>query len=97
VDAVAFFDGGLAWDSRVCGVVDFTRADSCAVGESHDVTIAWDRKAGQDPFLVREPLFSYGLGLRVNVFYTVIRIDYTWPINRPDRSGMLSFSFGPSF
>ena len=97
VDAVAFFDGGLAWDSRVCGVVDFTRADSCAVGESHDVTIAWDRRAGQDPFLVREPLFSYGLGLRVNVFYTVIRIDYTWPVNRPDRSGMLSFSFGPSF
>jgi hypothetical protein len=33
----------------------------------------------------------------MNVFYTVLRLDYSWPVNRPDRGGMLSFSFGPSF
>ena len=97
VDAVAFFDGGMAWDGRVCAVTDYSRADNCAAGASHDVSITWDRKAGEDPFLVREPLFSYGLGLRINVFYTVLRLDYAWPVNRADRSGMLSFSFGPSF
>jgi hypothetical protein len=97
VDAVAFFDGGLAWDSRVCRQYDYTRRDNCAVGQSEDVRITWDRKPGEDPYLVREPLFSYGLGLRINVFYTIVRLDYAWPVNRPDRGGVLSFSFGPSF
>ncbi|HEX6134649.1 MAG TPA: BamA/TamA family outer membrane protein [Longimicrobiales bacterium] len=96
IDAVAFFDGGMAWDDRVCGSFDMM-LDDCAAGASSDVTITWDRKRGQDPYLVREPLFSYGIGLRLNVFYTVIRLDYAWPLNRPDRSGRLSFSFGPSF
>jgi hypothetical protein len=97
VDAVAFFDGGVAWDGRVCALVDYSRADNCAAGASREVRVTWDRKAGEDPFLVREPLFSYGVGLRVNVFYTVIRVDYAMPLNRADRSGMFSFSFGPSF
>lgn len=97
VDAVAFFDGGIAWDSRVCRAFDYTRRDNCAAGESENVRVTWDRKPGEDPYLVREPLFSYGLGLRLNVFYTIIRLDYSWPLNRPDRGGVLSFSFGPSF
>jgi Tol biopolymer transport system component len=97
VDAVAFFDGGVAWDGRVCAVHDYTRRDNCAAGQSTDVRVTWDRKQGEDPFLVREPLFSYGVGLRINIVYTVLRLDYAWPMNRPDRSGMLSFSFGPSF
>jgi hypothetical protein len=97
VDAVAFFDGGVAWDSHVCGRYDYTRRDRCAAGEAADVTVRWKRKAGEDPFLVREPLFSYGLGLRINVFYTVIRLDYAFPLNRVDRAGKFSFSLGPSF
>jgi outer membrane protein assembly factor BamA len=97
VDAVAFFDGGVAWDERVCGSYDYRRADRCAPGYSHPVRVTWSRTADEDPFLVREPLFSYGLGMRINIFYTVIRIDYAWPISRPQRNGILSFSFGPSF
>jgi len=97
VDAVAFFDGGLAWDDHVCAAYDYTRGSDCADGQNHDVTVAWDRQSGQDPFLVREPLFSYGLGIRMNIFYTILRIDYAWAVNRPRRDGMLSFSFGPSF
>ncbi len=97
VDAVAFFDGGVAWDNRVCLQRDLTRFDDCAPGAWQDVSVVWDRKPGQDPFLVREPLFSYGLGLRLNVFYTILRLDYAFPLNRPDRSGRFSVSFGPSF
>jgi outer membrane protein assembly factor BamA len=97
VDAVAFFDGGMAWDSRVCGIYDYTRADNCALGQADNVSVRWDRKMGEDPFLVREPLFSYGVGLRINVFYTVLRLDYAIPLNRPDRNGRFSFSLGPSF
>lgn len=97
VDAVAFFDGGLAWDNAICAQTDLTQPDECAPGASQDVSLVWDRKPGQDPFLVREPLFSYGLGLRLNVFYTILRLDYAWPVNRPDRGGVFSVSFGPSF
>jgi outer membrane protein assembly factor BamA len=62
-----------------------------------DVKVVWDRRPGEDPYLTREPLFSWGLGLRVNVFYTILRFDYAFPLNRPDRSGIFSVSFGPSF
>jgi hypothetical protein len=95
VDAVVFMDGGVAWDHEVCAVADLALADQCA--EGHKVNVVWDRKPGQDPYLYREPLFSYGLGLRINVFYTILRLDYAFPMNRPDRSGIFSLSFGPSF
>jgi hypothetical protein len=95
IDAVAFFDGGLAWDSQICTLADFTRSSECAEGQP--VKVVWDRTAGQDPYLWREPLFSYGLGLRINVFYTILRLDYAFPLNRPRRDGVFSISFGPSF
>jgi WD40 repeat protein len=96
IDAVAFFDGGLAWDGRVCRQYDYNRRDGCAPGESVAVDVVWRRQAGQDAYLVREPLFSYGVGLRINIFYAVLRLDYAFPLNR-DRSGMWSLGFGPSF
>ncbi len=95
IDAVAFFDGGLAWDNQICTVADLTRSSECAEGKA--VHVVWDRKPGQDPYLWREPLFSYGVGLRINVFYTILRLDYAFPLNRPNRSGQFSVSFGPSF
>jgi hypothetical protein len=95
VDAVAFFDGGIAWDESVCVVAGFTRTEDCS--ESRTVTVGWDRKPGEDPYLTREPLFSWGFGLRMNVFYTILRMDYAFPLSRPDRSGVFSLSFGPSF
>jgi len=96
VDAVAFLDGGLAWDDQVCvGALDPSRSEACT--DARDVHVVWDRKPGQDPFLWREPLFAWGLGLRLNVFYTILRLDYAFPLNRPDRGGVFSVSFGPSF
>ena len=97
VDAVAFFDGGVAWDSAICTQADPTRSTGCAAGETQAVKVVWDRKPGQDPYLYREPLFSWGLGMRMNVFYTVLRMDYAFPVNRGDRGGVFSLSFGPSF
>ncbi|HEX7048704.1 MAG TPA: BamA/TamA family outer membrane protein [Longimicrobiales bacterium] len=100
VDAVAFFDGGLAWSNSACltNTIDDVRDPFAECqGETRDIHLVWDRKPGQDPFLFREPLFSYGVGLRINVFYTVLRLDYAFPLNRPDRHGKFSLSFGPSF
>ncbi|HSJ16168.1 MAG TPA: BamA/TamA family outer membrane protein [Longimicrobiales bacterium] len=97
VDAVAFFDGGVAWDGEICLRSDVTRTSRCAAGETRSVKVVWDRKPGQDPYLYREPLFSYGVGLRINVFYTILRLDYAFTPNRPDRSRIFSISFGPSF
>jgi outer membrane protein assembly factor BamA len=97
VDAVLFFDGGVAWDNAICTQADPTRSSGCAADGGQDVRLVWDRKAGQDPYVYREPLFSWGFGLRMNVFYTVLRMDYAFPINRADRGGVFSLSFGPSF
>jgi outer membrane protein assembly factor BamA len=101
VDLVTFFDGGLAWDETVCIRMDALDLRRCAAGQSHAVERVWNRKSGQDPFLFREPVFSYGLGLRLNIFYAILRLDYALPLDRPDRSrwseGLFSISFGPSF
>lgn len=97
VDAVVFFDAGLAWDNKVCTAADPNQIDGCADGATKDVKLVWKREPGQDPYLYREPLYSYGFGLRVNVFFAVLRLDYAFPLSRPDRGGRFTFSVGPSF
>jgi hypothetical protein len=95
VDAVAFFDGGLAWDNHACIGSDYDPTVTCT--STVPVHVVWQRKPGQDPYLYRQPLYSWGLGLRVNVYYAVLRFDYAYPLDRPDRGGVFSVSFGPSF
>ncbi len=95
VDGVVFFDGGLAWDERVCSTRDFDPTRACT-GEVRDVDVVWRRAAGQDPYLVRAPVYSWGVGLRLNVFYAILRLDYAFPLDR-DRGGIFSLAFGPSF
>jgi hypothetical protein len=100
VDALFFFDGGLAWDEQICGAADFIDPSRCATGESRPVRLAWRRSPDEDPLLVRTPLYSYGVGVRMNIFYAVLRLDYSFPINRrgfDGRRGLFSLSFGPSF
>lgn len=101
VDFVTFFDGGVAWNNEVCASASVFDPRECAAGAARAVKLVWDRKPGEDPFLVREPLFSYGIGLRLNVFYSILRFDYAVPLNRPARPGLrdgvFSVSFGPSF
>lgn len=95
VDGVVFFDAGMAWDERVCDNLDFDPTTTCA-GDSRPVTLVWSREPGQDPYLWRAPLYSWGFGLRLNVFFAVLRLDYAFPLNR-DRGGVFSVAFGPSF
>ncbi len=96
IDAVLFFDGGLAWNDHVCidnGMPVFD--DDCA--DPRDIKLVWRREPDQNPLFYRTPLFSYGIGLRANVFFAILRLDYAFPLSRPDRSGVFSISFGPSF
>lgn len=96
VEGHIFFDGGLAWNSEICFDPYRRWGDPCEA--SRKVSVVWDRPAGADPYLVREPLFSYGAGVRINLFFTVVGIEYSRPLNRPFREGGLwSVSFGPSF
>lgn len=101
VDLVTFLDGGVAWDGMICNRTSPVNPRVCDDGASQDVRFVLQRKPGQDPYLYRQPLFSYGLGLRFNVFYTVLRLDYAVPVSRPNRTGfthgVFSVSFGPSF
>jgi Tol biopolymer transport system component len=63
-----------------------------------DSRLAAGRGPGESPWTVRAPVSAAGASLRMNVFYTVLRLDYSVPFNRPDRRGGLwSFSIGPSF
>jgi hypothetical protein len=96
VDAVAFFDAGLAWSNQVCTGGGPVEMGGCP-GGGQDVHLVWKRKDDQDPLLYRQPLYSYGVGLRINVFFTILRLDYAVPLSRPDRSGRFTVSFGPSF
>lgn len=49
--------------------------------------LVWNRKPGQDIVRVREPLASYGVGLRVNIFFAIIRLDYTVAPSRRSGAG----------
>ena len=101
VDFVTFFDGGVAWDNEICQRTSATSPRGCVSGKAKPVKLVWDRASDADPYLVRKPLYSYGIGLRFNVFYTVLRFDYAVPLSRSDRhgfrDGVFSVSFGPSF
>ncbi|MEJ2503252.1 MAG: BamA/TamA family outer membrane protein, partial [Gemmatimonadota bacterium] len=81
VDGVVFFDAGLAWDERVCSTRDFDPTSACS-GQVRDVSVVWRRDEGQNPYLVREPLYSWGVGIRLNVFYAILRLDYAFPLRR---------------
>lgn len=96
VDAVAFFDAGLAWSDQVCSLTRMSSSDDCG-DEGQDVHLVWKRKSDQSPLFYREPLYSYGVGLRINVFFTILRLDYSIPLSRENRRGRFTVSFGPSF
>jgi Tol biopolymer transport system component len=100
IDGLFFMDGGIAWDEEICGAANLFDPTTCAAADRQRVRLAWSRQAADDPLLVRRPLYSYGAGLRINVLYAVLRLDYAIPLNRPaygGRKGVFSLSFGPSF
>jgi len=62
-------------------------------------TLVWEREPGQDIVAYREPLTSYGASLRMNLFFAVLRIDYTVPRDRGRAfdNGMWTVAFGEMF
>jgi Tol biopolymer transport system component len=71
-----------------------------------DVGLTWNetsivklrRDPGDDPYVVRIPLRSWGASLRTNVFGVVIlRFDYTQPLDRVYRQAYWTVSAGPTF
>jgi len=73
-----------------------------------DIGVAWtpgfssltlNREPGQDIVLYREPLASYGVGLRFNLFFAILRLDYAMAPGRGSRFGrsIWSISLGPIF
>ncbi len=95
VVGLVFAEGGLAWDPSVCAARDPVTLDACVDGRA--VRVVWRRRPDQSPLLYRAPLYSAGLGMRLNVFFAVLRLDYAWPLSRTRQRGVFSLSFGPSF
>lgn len=58
----------------------------------------WARPASADLGLIRAPVTSYGAGLRVNLFgFTILRVDYAVPRQRPVKGGYWLVSLGPPY
>jgi Tol biopolymer transport system component len=85
VDGLVFYDAGVAWTGRA------------AAGQpTQRLTAA--RPANYDLTAQRYPLRSYGYGVRFNLYgFAVIRWDYAWPLDSPNRRPFGTWFFGPSF
>ncbi|MBI4542316.1 MAG: PD40 domain-containing protein [Gemmatimonadetes bacterium] len=60
--------------------------------------LRWSRTTGTDLAQVRTPVTSYGIGLRVNLLgFTILRVDYAVPRDRPQKGGYWIVSLGPPF
>jgi len=59
--------------------------------------LVWERKPGDDPITVREPLMAFGAGVRTNLFgFLILRLDYARPLRREIKS-LWTLSLGPAF
>ncbi len=60
--------------------------------------VRWSRPAGASPSIVRTPLTSVGVSLRINLLgYMVLRFDYAKPLSRPGIHPYWTISFGPAY
>jgi WD40 repeat protein len=61
-------------------------------------SLQWSRSPSESPDLVRAPLQSYGASIRANVLgFVILRVDYTKPVNRPEKGAYWTVSLGPTF
>ncbi|HEY6853487.1 MAG TPA: BamA/TamA family outer membrane protein, partial [Gemmatimonadales bacterium] len=60
--------------------------------------IKWNRGASESPDFVRTPLRSYGASIRANLLgFVILRVDFTKPLDRPNRHPYWTLSLGPTF
>jgi Tol biopolymer transport system component len=63
-----------------------------------NTTFSWNRAADANPAVVRTPLQSIGLSIKINALgFVVLRFDYAKPLNRPGVSPYWTISFGPAY
>ena len=85
VDALVFYDAGVAWTGN-------------APPGGQSQTVSLKRPAEYNLFTQRYPLRSYGYGIRFNLFgFAILRWDYAWPLDSPNRKPFGTWFFGPSF
>lgn len=85
IDGLVFYDAGVAWTGR-------------ATGGEPTQRLRASRPANYDLTAERYPLRSYGYGVRFNLFgFAVVRWDYAWPLDSPNRRPFGTWFFGPSF
>jgi outer membrane protein assembly factor BamA len=85
IDGLVFYDAGVAWTGRASAGQTAQRLSAA-------------RPANYDLTSQRYPLRSYGYGVRFNLFgFAVVRWDYAWPLDSPDRRPFGTWFFGPSF
>lgn len=87
-ELVLFADGGLAWDSPECAVVN--NELSC-INEQPD--LVWSRTGTG-----RIPVFSTGVSARVNILgFMVLETYYAYPWQRPDKGWHWGFNLAPGW
>ena len=85
IDALVFYDAGVAWTGN-------------APPGGQSQTVSLKRPAEYNLFTQRYPLRSYGYGIRFNLFgFAILRWDYAWPLDSPNRKPFGTWFFGPSF
>jgi hypothetical protein len=85
IDGLVFFDAGAAWTGQAPD------------GQPTQRLLA-RRPGNYDLTAQRYPLRSYGYGVRFNLFgFAVVRWDYAWPLDSPNRRPFGTWFFGPSF
>ncbi len=68
------------------------------VAMNDSTTFTFNRASGTSPELVRTPLQSVGLSIKINALgFVVLRFDYAKPLNRPGVSPYWTISFGPAY
>jgi hypothetical protein len=85
VDGLVFYDMGVAWTGQ------------SRDGQATQRLLA-RRPASYDLTQQRYPLRSYGYGIRFNLFgFMIVRWDYAWPLDGPNRRAYGTWFVGPSF
>jgi Tol biopolymer transport system component len=60
--------------------------------------VVWQRSAGEDPEVFRQPVRSWGSSIRLNFLgFLILRFDYTKPLNRDHNNPYWTVSLGPTF
>jgi Tol biopolymer transport system component len=68
------------------------------IATNANTIVKWQRAPGDNPFLVRVPIKSFGVSARMNLFgFMILRLDWALPQDRPGMNGLWTLSIGPTW